>query len=39
MSLERSVNDLIDEINKNGQSRKDFIQMKENEIVKNFDQI
>ena len=39
MSLERSVNDLIDEINENGQSRKDFIEMKENEILKNFDQI
>ena len=39
MSLERSVNDLIDEIKKNGQNRKVFIEMKENEILKNFDQI
>ena len=37
--LERSVNDLIDEIKENGQERKDFIEMKEIEILKNFSQI
>ena len=39
MSLEKSVNDLIDEIKKNGQNRKNYIEMRENEILQNFDYI
>ena len=38
-SLERSVNDLIEEIKENGQNRKEFIESKENEILKKIDQI